>query len=228
MKKKILFIILFISILITRVKAVCNNTELNDLAEKFEVTYTEDTAPKIVSIEGHVTELEKEWAYFLVFSPYSDKITIKVTNSLKKDEGDAVYNETLKTNVFGSYIHFDPKEYTIKLYGSKDSACPNELLKTVKFNVPKFNTYSLYEYCAENPNMEFCSMMKDTSKVSKEEFKKEAEKQEEKKKEENMNIVEKSHQYILRYGLFILIPILLITGYYLIRMNQYKKKVREQ
>ena len=48
MKKKILFIILFISILITRVKAVCNNTELNDLAEKFEVTYTEDTAPKIV------------------------------------------------------------------------------------------------------------------------------------------------------------------------------------
>ena len=71
-------------------------------------------------------------------------------------------------------------------------------------------------------------MMKDTSKVSKEEFKKEAEKQEEKKKEENMNIVEKSLQYILKYGLFILVPFLLISIYYVVKMNQYKKKVREQ
>ena len=228
MKRKILFILLCMVLLTIRVRAVCNNTELNDLAEKFEVTYTEDTAPKLVSTDGKVTELEKEYAYFLVFSPYSDKVTIKVTNSLKKDEGNAVYNKTLKTNVFGSYIHFSPKEYTIKLYGSKNSACSNELLKTVKFTVPKFNSYSLFEYCDSNKDAEFCSMMKDTSKVSLEEFQKAAEKTTEEKKTENMTAMEKIKYYLLRYGLFILIPILLITGYYLIRMNQYKKKVREQ
>ncbi len=228
MKKKILFIILCITFFVIKAKAICNDTELNDLAEKFEVTYTEDTAPKIVSSDGQVTELEKEYAYFLVFNPYSEKINIKVTNSLNNLEKDAIYNENLKTYVIGSYIHYQPKEYSVKLYGSKDSKCPNELLKTVKFNVPKFNVYSLYEYCEQNKDAEFCSMMKDTSNVSLADFKKSAEKTEETKKIENMTTLEKAKNYILKYGLFVLIPIILISIYYVIKMNQYKKKVREQ
>lgn len=232
MKKKIIIAIAFIFLMsITRVKAACSNAELNDLAEKFKVVYTEETDLIMVTDgedETSPVDWAKEYAYYLTFSPYSDKLKVKVTNSLNKDEQIAEYKESQKTYVIGSYIHYNPKEYTIKVYGGEKSACPNELLKTTKITVPRFNNYSMYDYCKSNKSEEICSMMKDTTKVTPEEFKEIVNKSEEKKKIENMTPLEKFKYYGLRYGLFILIPILAISIYYAVKMAQYKKKVRNQ
>lgn len=229
MKKKIIIAMTLVFLLsFTKVKATCDIDFINDIAEKFKVVYTEDTASKIISESGHVTEVETGYAYFLVFSPYSDWIKIKVTNSLDSEEQVAKYNETQKTYVIGSYIHYQPKEYTIKVYGADSSTCSNELLKTTKITVPRFNDYSLFEYCALNKTEDICSMMKDTTKVSLEEFKEITSKTEDEKKIDNMTTFEKVKYYALRYGLFILIPILIISIYYVIKMKQYKKKVRNQ
>ena len=229
MKKKIIIAIsLIILMLFTRVKATCEFEEFNEMAEKFKVVYTEDTVPKIVSESGKVTELKKEYAYFLVFSPVTEMLKIEVTNSLDKKVQIAEYNNTQKAYVIGSYIHNEPKEYTIKVYGTNKSLCSGELLKTTKITVPGFNEYSLFEYCVENETEDICSMMKDTSKVSLEEFKEIASKTEKQKKIENMTALEKVKYYALRYGLFILIPILAISIYYVVKMREYKKKVRNQ
>lgn len=229
MKKRMIIIALLIFLMyLTSVKAACGDKELNDLAEKFKVVYTEDTDIVKTIDEKDMVDWSKEAAYYLVFSPYSEKITIKVTNSLNKKEQVAEYKKSQNTYVISSTIHYNPKEYTIQVYGAKNTACADELLKTTKITVPRFNNYSLYDFCKSNKTEDICSMMKDTTKISNEEFKEIVSKVEEKNKVDNMTTLEKIKYYGLRYGLFVLIPILVITIYYVIRMKQYKKKVRNQ
>lgn len=229
MKKKkyfILFLLLFL--FNNKVYAACNDAELNDLAEKFTVNYSEDYGNKIRLTDGTVIEGEREYAYLLVFSPYSDKLKIVVTNSLDNSVKEATYHKDRNRYVVGSYIHYDEKEYKVNVYGNSSSACPNQLLKTTSITIPPFNEYSLYKECENNSESEMCSMMKDTSNVSLEDYKKAMNEETKQNEEKNISTSKKILNNVIKYGLFILIPILVISIYYFIRIHIYKKKVNNR
>ena len=73
-----------------------------------------------------------------------------------------------------------------------------------------------------------CAMMKDTSNVSLEDYKKAMNEETKQNEEKNMSTSKKILNNVIKYGLFILIPILVISIYYFIRIHIYKKKVNNR
>jgi hypothetical protein len=167
------------------------------------------------------------YAYYFAFVPYSDKLKVRATNSENK-ELEVFYNEEAMSYIMGAYINYETEKYKFELYGSEKSACPNELLKTIYKEVPPFNEYSLYEFCENNNKSYICKTMKDTSNVSQKDFSEIVKNYKEENKFEEMSLPNKALYLIKRYYLFVLIPLVLITIYYVIKIRKYKKRVEEQ
>ena len=117
-KLGILITILFTS---TKVYAFCNDSKLNDYAEKVKVVYKE---------EVKTNDYNPEYAYVLLLSPYNEQVNVKVKSGGKTY--DISYDEHYKTNAIGSNIHFNEKKYEIELYGNDKSSCNGELLRKIE------------------------------------------------------------------------------------------------
>ena len=115
--------------------------------------------------------------------------------------------------VYGSYIHYSPKTYTISIYGNDKSSCPNSLISSAQITMPSFNEYSLYSACQDNDDA-MCSIVYDSSDLTPEEFNKAIEEKKEENKYNNMNFFEKVGYYISRYWFFVVAPIVVISIIY--------------
>ncbi len=229
MKKiKTLFFVLSLLIFMPKLFAVCDDADLNDLAEKFNAGYIEDSEQKIKLEDGSYKVYKKEYAYLIVFTPYSKDLKVVVNDSILKENQEATYSERRGTYVIGSDIHYKEKVYTVNVYGNEKSACPNQLLKTLSFTIPPFNEYSMYTYCENNKDEDICTMMKDTSDVTMSEYKEIVADNIENKKIEKMNFFEKVLYYISKYWIFVAVPVLLISTYYIVTIIVYKKKVNKR
>ena len=229
MKKiKVLFFALLLLIFTPKIYAACDDVDLNDLAEKFNAGYVEDSEQKIQLEDGSYKLYKKEYAYLILFTPYSSDLKVVVNDSISKKNQEATYDERRGTYLIGSNIHYKEKVYTVNVYGNEKSACPNQLLKTMSFTIPSFNEYSLYSYCTDNKDADICTMMKDTSDVTMTEYKEIVAQDAENKKVEKMSFIQKVLYYISKYWIFVAVPILLISTYYIITIIVYKKKVSKR
>ena len=227
-KVKYIFIVMLLMLFSVSVKAACNDSELNDLAEKFSAHYVEVKDGKLVYPDGTIEDYDVDYAYVLVLFPYSNKFKLMVTDSLSNVKREVKFDDYWGAFVVGSYIHYDEKQYDFELYGADNSVCGGSLLKKVSYTVPKFNEYSLYEFCKYNTEEDVCKMMSNTDDVSQADFEKIAKATNEKKEFKNMPIQKKAIYYIKKYYLYMLIPILLISIYYVIKIRKYKKEVENQ
>lgn len=222
--KKIMFTIsLFLFINFDSLYALCDDDELNKIIDEVNVTLVEDSTDTILE-DGSVipNSKDREYAYYLLIGPYSELVNAKVIDTSTDKIYDTKYNSNYGALVYGSYIHFDEKNYLIKIYGSKKSACPNEELKTLNYKVPKYNTNQLSSYCDNHQYDEKCKLDAD---VSVEEFEEYVEQTEYQEMLNEMNFIEKVWFYIKKYYLYVLIPIVIITLCYLVSIKIYKKKV---
>ena len=223
-KALLVFLLLIFSV---KVYATCNDKELNDTAEKLSVSFIEDTDYTGKTTDSNGNEIEvnipKEYAYVLAFTPYNEYLKITATNSLENDISYSEYNVKYNTEVIGSKIHYSPKTYYISIYSVKEDSCNGKLLREFEYTVPSFNEYSLSSFCKDNPKSDICKIDTDVTKLSDEEFNKKTEKIE----EENKTIKEKTIDNIKKYWYLILIPIVLISLIYLVRILVYKKKVNK-
>ena len=116
------FIIVFLLFVCTfNVKALCSDTELNNFVSKMQLGYSLDEDKKIVDENGKEYLIPQKYAYLIKIYPYSDKIKVMVKDSLSGETNEAKYDESLEQYVYGSYIHYSPKTYTISIYGNEKS-----------------------------------------------------------------------------------------------------------
>lgn len=218
--KKILNIImlLFLISFAVNVKAACNDKEVNELMDKFKIEVITDE--RLNSINDNLVDDEKI-NYILAFYPYSDKILIEVKDDSGEDYSTK-YDDNLKTHFIGSKYHDVSKKYYIKAIASSTSSCENELLAEKTVTIPKFNEFSLSEYCDSNKNNELCSPLYDSKGKTNEELGKIVGADKENNKLNNeKNVL----SFIKNNWYFIVIPILVISIIYIIVINNYKKKV---
>jgi len=227
-KIKILLIVLLVFVFSMNVNAACTDQEIKDLVSQLRVGYAPDSDHEMTSTDGTKYVREQRYAYLIYTYPYSEKLRITVKDSISNTTNYAEKSEYYDAFEYGSIIHYQPKTYTISVYGSESSACPNELISSLKYTVPAFNEYSMYSYCDENPDEDICSIAYDTSKMTQKDFQKVVEETEERKKIENMSTFQKIFYYIGKYWYFVIIPILVVSAIYGLKIFKYKEKVRKQ
>lgn len=232
MRKKILFIALFIACMFSfniYVDALCNDSELTEWAVNTNIKFVNFNKYLVDEETGkEIHELGFEYAYILTLDNSRDDIVIKaITESGRNLEG--VYVPGHK--VYG-LVDYNPKngaKYKITIYGSDKSACPNEILKTINYEVEPFNFYHKTEECEKYPDAEVCKMYKDTSKMSEEKFKNEIkeyiEKIEGKPKD---SFFTKFMKFMANYGVFVLIPFMVVLVIYMIKIGKLKNKERKK
>ena len=201
------------------VNATCNNEELNEWATKVEAKFIE------------VKELglnSSEYAYLLTITPMRNDITLKAIDG-KGGKATGKMLQPSKTEAeiqaIGCYTNLEEETYTIEVYGAKDSACPNQLLKTMKYTVPRFNRYIKDQRCT-NSDSELCKTFTNSTKdMTQADFDKAINAIDE---PDNPGIFSKVWSVILDYGLYIIIPLLVVSIIYAVRINKYKKEERDR
>lgn len=222
MKKLFLFILSFVVLFSFKplLNADCNDEDLNEWATTINGEY-------VLNEKGD--SLAFPFAYFITINPIRDDINIKVTDAsgvsafAKKYEGK-------ETNVFGvgCYTNLEKETYKIQVYGGKNSACPNELLRTINVTVPRYNEMSKAQACKDNKDYELCKTFTDsTENMSEQEF---SEKLDEytNNGSTNASLLLKILSIVKEYLIYIIIPFVIVTIIYIIRVKNYKTKRGEK
>ena len=175
------------------------------------------------------SDIEKEYLYLLHLVPYYKGGKVMVSDSYSVVPYKVEYDSLYKSYALGSYVHLDEKAYTFTLYGDSDSACPNEKLRTIEYVVPAYNVYSRTKYCLDNPNEKICKTNDNKmSEVSDKEFVKIVDGKKEEERIKNMTFFEKALEFLKHNWYFIVIPIVLVSAFYAIKIYLYKKKVDKE
>lgn len=208
--------------------AVCNDEELNDWAEKVAITFIKDESYTYVDLDEDGKEIQKEhvaeYYYKLIICELREDISIKVTDSTNTKEYDAILSDFDSSYIVGSKVHFAKKDYTIKIYGNSTSACPGELLRTLKYSVPAYNNLESTEFCQLNPDDIMCQANTDMSEYTDDEIKEHLSQVEEENKIDTMTVSEKIFYYIGKYWYYVVAPIVIISIIYTIKIIKLKKK----
>lgn len=232
MKRKILFIVLFIACMFcfnVYVDALCTDTELTAWAVNTNVKFINFDKYLIDEETGkEIHELGFDYAYILTLDNSRDDIIIKATTESGR-QLEGVYVPGHK--VYG-LTDYNPKygaKYKIVVYGSDKSACPNEVLKTLNYEVEPFNFYHKTQECEKYPEADVCKMYKDTSKLTLEDFRNEIEEYEEtinpKKK---VSFLTKLMNFMVNYGVYVLIPFIVILIIYMIKIGKIETYERKK
>ncbi len=225
MKKMIkLVLVVFSSLLVINVKALCYDEELNEWAVGVKVEFTEDTR---VTSQYADEETEDIYSYFLSITPIRDDIKIIATDKNGDKLEGRNYDEVGIYGV-GCYSDLEEETYTIEVYGGENSACPNELLKTLRYTVPRANRYLRSGYCEKYPDHELCQTYTNaTENMDESEFNETLEKYDREIKEKELT-TNKIFRIIIEYGIYVLIPLVIISIIYIVKIIKYKKKEREK
>lgn len=222
-KMKTFLIFLLIFVFSSNIHALCEDEYLKSLVNEFKVYIVEDEdmMVEIPGIEGEVLE-KAEYAYLLLISPDSSDLVYKVTYDNEVEY--AKYSYKYGTYAVGSYVHFIPKTYNIEVYGKPGTACSNEKLLERKYTIDAYNEYSGSNYCMEHKEEEICRINYDSSKITDEDKDKINNGNENINDKNNLTVFDKIVLLIKKGWIFILIPILIISLFYVIKIKSYKKK----
>ena len=232
MKKKLfVFLVLFLFLFTGKVNALCNDEELNNWANRVKIERKEYRNSGFTDKDGkYVWTGSLGYAYFFAPNIKRTDIYMVATNNVDDEEQQSEYFPGYDTVGIGGYNNLDEVKFTINVYGSEESACPDELLKTEKITVPPLNRYVTSEFCDKYPEHENCASYKDTSKITQEEFVKEAEKytKDHSDDENEKSFIQKVLDSLLEFGPFVVIPFIVISIYYSIKIKKFKKAEMEK
>lgn len=228
MKKinKFIFCLLTLFILAVNVNAICDNEDLNEWATTVEVKMVHtigDVKYEVTKADGTKEEVTKEFAYILTINNPRDDILLKFKDEAGNTADGVVYTLADGTKVYGAgcFTNLEEEKYIVNVYG-KDT-CNNELLKTIQYTVPRFNEY-VYNAACLNSDSEYCKNFTNSTKdMTYEDFKK-AMAEEEKKNNRASGI----WGILKEYGLYVLIPLIIVSVYYITKIRKYKQEERDR
>lgn len=154
MKRLYKVIVLFTLIFtLSNVNAVCDDEKINDWAEKLDIKFEE------------ITDESYPYSYLLMLNNPRSDLKVEAKDTYSNGTYIVDYDEDFKNYVIGSEIHFINKEYNLNIYMSDNaSVCKGELVKTIKYVVPKYNTYNDTLYCENNSKDPSCGSYTDVDK----------------------------------------------------------------
>lgn len=230
MKKKILLSCLFLCLFLVNIKvdALCYDDDLNSWANKAEIQFIDFNKDLINEETGKPLKETMMYAYILTTNIQNENIVIKATTSDgRKLEG--MYVPGHKVYGLTDYTPKSGTKYNITVYGSKNSACANEVIKTFEYEVEKFNFYYKTEKCEKYPNAPLCEMYKNTDDITLEEFNQRMDEYiEEVDPPKDKNLFSKFLKFMVSYGLFILIPFIIIALVYMVKIGKIKEIERKK
>ena len=132
MKKKLqIVLILLLVFSFTKVYATCEDEELNTFASDLKIEYKDYSKYGITNEKGEqVWTGELPYAYLLAFSETRDDIYAKAINNFDNDTIDGRMIPGYNIYAVGCQNNLTEVVYTVNVFASENSACPNELLKT--------------------------------------------------------------------------------------------------
>lgn len=204
--------------------ASCNNDELlkyKNEASQVKVIYevkTETIKGDFGENDGGTKFSEIDQDYFnIIISNITENINVILHN--KSNNSDQVFTYqnsdngtvTFRWNDVSNITNFD-----VNIVASNKTECSSEKLLTNYFTTPKFNIYSDYAACKNNPDESICAKYV-TNDVSYESFTKLAEKEEKKiikelDKEESSKNSKKSFSDKKGFIIFGIIALVLVAG----------------
>lgn len=227
--KKFLFFVLIFFVCSLNINGLCYDSSLNEWALNTKIKFIDFNRNLINEETGEPLYKTMDYSYILTVDNSRDDIIIKASTSYGA-EIEGIYVPGHK--VYG-LVDYTPKNgaiYNIKIYGNDKSVCKNELLKTITYEIEPFNFYYKTEECEMYPEASLCTMYKDTSDVTEKEFKEEM-----KAYAESLNSdvddpswFEIIISYFLNYGIYILLPIVVLSIFYLKKIHVVKKNERKK
>ncbi len=228
MKKKLLISFLFLCIFNIKVDALCYDDDFNEWADKAEIEFIDFNKNLINEKTGKPLRETMIYSYVLTTNIQREDIVMKANTSYGSNL-EGIYIPGHKVYGIADYTPKDGVKYDITIYGSKDSACPNEVIKTFKYEVEKFNFYFKTEKCEKYPDAPLCKRFKNTDDITLEEFNQEM--------DEYIDSVEPHKKgnwfssflkFMVSYGVFILIPFIVIALLYMVKIGKTKKMERNK
>lgn len=206
MKKILTFILIMLTLSINTyiLKADCKDItkEISNVKSEMLKINTDDE----LTINMKISNLTEN-LYVVVMNDYDNSTNTYHYSNFKDNTLDIYTANTLvKIN------------YVIKVY-SEDTTCGVEPLKTINYTTPRFNEFSTYNRCNDYKDLEICDVFYDTKEMTYDEYVKKVEKEIKKLEDSNHTFV----YYILKYCLFVIIPILLIAAIYVVRIIILKR-----
>lgn len=229
MKKIIkLFVIVTIFFVFNiKIDALCYDQELNDWATNVKLKHVDFDKTLIDETTGKPIGEKYAYAYIIALDSYRDDIVMKATSNYDDDltgqyvPGHKVYG-VMNYTAPGS-IHYD-----ITIYGAKDSACPNEVLKTFTYDLEPFNIYKKTRLCDEYPDAPLCAMYMDTSNLTYEDFNLEMDEYIEEYESKNSPWYKTMFRIFMEYVSYLVIPFLVIGIIYAIKIQKVKREERNK
>ena len=229
MKRKLLIIFLFLCFFSFNigVDALCYDNDLNDWATDLELEFI-DFDPTLINEEtGKDLGYTMNYAYILGLSKHRDDVVLKAVDD-NDNQNTWMYIPGHKIWGIPSYSKLYTVHYKLSVIGGEKSACPNEIIKTFEKSVEPFNLYYKTEKCQDYPDAPLCAIYKDTSNVSEQEFKIEMEKYIIENVPPKVSFFKKIINFVMDYLIYIIIPFVLISIVYVVKINNVKRKEKNR
>lgn len=207
MKKSMgIFLVLFVSFFnLSIIKADCN--DIKSEAELVGKNITNIGTRDYITVKIDIGDLTEK-IYIVVLNDYNDEVK---TYHYSDTKDGLVSFETIDVNEKINYI--------VRVY-SEDTTCGIEPINTISFKTSSYNPYSLNDICDNDYNFEMCNYFYDVENMTLDEFRKQVSKLIE---EEEKPFSKKLIEFMLKYGLYVLIPFVLIVMIFVIRIIIFKR-----
>lgn len=201
--KKIYLLFTLLSLCIINVYSLNASCEEEADYIDYELMYIDNEEEGLVA-RSIIYDIEDD-LYIKVTNDFDNK-TVTYTSSNKNDSGFIV---------FDSPSTFKKVKFLIDVY-SNDETCNDRKLRTIRYVTKKYNEYSSNSLCdGLSDKLEICDSFYDSDNLTLEEF---------------TNTINKYNEdnsflgYVKRYYLYVLIPILLISIIYIIRITILRRR----
>ncbi len=237
LKKIIIFIGLFFAFLINVNAAVsCPYSEQSNLNH-------------LVSNMKVINELDSELYEYPDLTDYRDFFNISVlniskefyvviTNNFNDEKVTLTYEDSKDDIVTYKWYETDYKAtFNIKIYTSKETSCPDEVIKTFVTSTPRFNVYSLSSLCEELKDFTYCQEYVTFDELTEKEFQEKVERYKQgtidkdgNETDENVKDDNAFIKFIKTYKWYIIGSIIIlgsITGFIIYKVYKRNKKRKE-
>lgn len=208
MKKIYMFLMLPILMSVSKLEASCNDSQIlaNDIEYSIFESYDYDDVKSEIEFYGLSDEL-----YLEVTNDYNDDVDVYTKDNFE-DGVLVIQSKTVTEKI----------NYRVSVY-TTDTTCSNRILRNINFSTNKYNIFVSNEVCNDRyDTIKYCNPFYDVEDMSLTEF---------------VNLVNEEiaklevhytfKDYVKKYYLFVLIPFLVISIVYIVRIIIFKRRKKQ-
>ena len=200
MKKIItLFVIMFLINIKVSAASLCSykeQTEFNGKAANVKATYEiKERTIQSEWIEGEIEEILIGYYFNISITNVTDELYVVVKNNLNNEE--KIFTSKDAKNGLINFEWDSVEEitnFTIQVYTSEKTNCPDERFKTIYLTTPRYNDFSERSICMEYTEFSLCQKFVTFSEVDDTRFVNELDKYKKEEEKNNENIEDKPTQ----------------------------------